>query len=218
MDKILVILPHPDDESFGVAGTILSYKEAGAHVTYLCMTLGEMGRNFGNPPIANRETLPQIRKKELEEACNVLKIDDLRLLGLRDKTIEFEDENKLAEKVKAIIEEVQPNLVITFYPGYAIHPDHDACGAVVVKAVSLLPKEKQPVVHCLAISRNSTADLGEPDVVHDVRRFEKEKLNALKAHKTQMQEVVAVTEQALKEGNEERRDWMYFERFWTYSI
>lgn len=45
---LLVVLPHPDDEAFGVAGTILSHKEAGHDVTYICLTLGEMGRNMGN--------------------------------------------------------------------------------------------------------------------------------------------------------------------------
>ena len=66
---VLIILPHPDDEAFGISGSISAYRKMDVPVTYACLTLGEMGRNLGNPPFANRETLPQIRKAELEKAC-----------------------------------------------------------------------------------------------------------------------------------------------------
>ncbi|WP_078556248.1 bacillithiol biosynthesis deacetylase BshB2 [Bacillus sp. FJAT-44921] len=218
MEKhVLVILPHPDDESFSSAGTILKHKQNGTPVTYVCMTLGEMGRNFGNPPIATRESLPSIRKKEMEEAAQILQIDDLRFLGLHDKTIEFEDFDKVASSIKEILVELKPSLVITFYPGYAIHPDHDACGEIVMKAVSLLPKKERPVVHAIAITNNSVADLGKPDIVYEISEFINQKLLALKAHTTQMQEVAAVAEQKLKEGLE-TEEWIRYERFWIYDV
>jgi len=100
---ILVVFPHPDDESFGVSGTLAMYAKKGTPITYACLTLGEMGRNMGKPPFANRETLPLIRKKELEDACKIIGIKDLRLLGFRDKTIEFEDEELLSDRIGAII-------------------------------------------------------------------------------------------------------------------
>ena len=46
---VLMIFPHPDDETFSSAGTIASYIENGVPVTYACLTLGQMGRNLGNP-------------------------------------------------------------------------------------------------------------------------------------------------------------------------
>lgn len=212
---ILVILPHPDDESFGFAGTILKHKKQGACVTYLCLTLGEMGRNMGNPPFANRETVPNIRKKELEEACRVLKIDELRMMGLRDKTIEFLNQEKLAQSLADVILDVNPSLILTFYPGYSIHPDHDACGAAVMRAVALLPKESRPEVHALAISPNSVEELGEPDIVYDISDYLEMKLDALRAHHSQMQEVVKATEHKLEQGLD---DWMKYEQFWIYEI
>ena len=96
---VLVVFPHPDDEAFGVSGTISSYRDMGVPVTYACLTLGEMGRNLGNPPFANRETLPQIRKEELKKACEAMGLDDLRMMGFRDKTVEFEDDEKMVKLV-----------------------------------------------------------------------------------------------------------------------
>ena len=70
-------------------------------VTYACLTLGEMGRNMGDPLFANRETLPLLRKQELIDACREMDVQDLRMLGYRDKTLEFEDEEKLADQIEA---------------------------------------------------------------------------------------------------------------------
>ena len=78
---VLVIFPHPDDESFSSAGTLARYIDNGVPVTYACLTLGQMGRNLGNPPFATRESLPDIREKELEAAMAAIGITDLRKIG-----------------------------------------------------------------------------------------------------------------------------------------
>ena len=186
MEKhVVVIYPHPDDESFGAAGTIFKFREQGVPVTYLCGTLGEMGRNMGSPIFANRETLPQIREKELEEAGKYLDID-VRLLGYRDKTIEYEDRHEVAVNLKGILEEIDPSLVITHYPDYAVHPDHDALGAAAIEAVRLMDADKRPTVWAQAITNNYTDDLGEPDIVHDIRDHFDKKMGAIAVHKSQV--------------------------------
>lgn len=134
-EHVLVMLPHPDDESFGVAGLIAQSRKRGIPVTYACGTLGEMGRNMGSPTYANRETLPELRKQELINACKEMDITDLRMLGLRDKTLEFEDDEYLADVMESIIDEVKPTLIVTFYPGHGVHPDHDATGEAVIRAL-----------------------------------------------------------------------------------
>ena len=45
--QVLVIFPHPDDETFSSAGTLARYIDNGVPVTYACLTLGQMGRNLG---------------------------------------------------------------------------------------------------------------------------------------------------------------------------
>ncbi|MED5072788.1 bacillithiol biosynthesis deacetylase BshB2 [Anoxybacillus geothermalis] len=208
---VLVVFPHPDDEAFGVSGTISQHVQSGTPVTYACLTLGEMGRNMGVPPFANRETLPLIRKQELEEACRVLGIRDLRLLGYRDKTVEFEDENELADRIAAIVAETNPSLVITFYPGYSVHPDHDACGAAVISALTRWPKEERPTVHCVAFAKNCEQDLGQPDVIRDVSPVIETKLAAIRAHRSQTE---GLMQAASKRGD--ALAWLKTERFWTY--
>ncbi|MGN7399267.1 bacillithiol biosynthesis deacetylase BshB2 [Cytobacillus praedii] len=215
---VLVVFPHPDDEAFGVSGTIASYTKSGIPVTYACLTLGEMGRNMGNPPFATRETLPQIRKKELQDAADVLGITDLRMLGYRDKTVEFEDKAVLAAHMGSIIEEVKPSLIITFYPGYAVHPDHDATGAAVIKAVKDMPENERPKVHCVAFSNNCEEEIGQADIVNNVSDVADLKLAAIKAHVSQTQLMAAEMEEQLKNQDPAVMARIHNERFWTYKF
>lgn len=221
MEKhVVVIYPHPDDESFGAGGTIAGFRKQGVPVTYLCGTLGDMGRNMGTPPFANRESLPDIRKEELTAACQALDLE-LRMLGYRDKTLEFEDRQQVATHLKSILEEIQPTLVITHYPEYAVHPDHNALGAAAVEAVGQMEESKRPVVWAQAISNHFQDDLGKPDVVNDVSSELDIKMDAILSHKSQAggvlgqfhdvsEDQTAAIEQAKKSlGKEKFFTWHY---------
>ncbi|MCM3116229.1 bacillithiol biosynthesis deacetylase BshB2 [Neobacillus sp. MER 74] len=216
--QVLVVFPHPDDEAFGVSGTIATHVQNGTPVTYACLTLGEMGRNMGNPLFTNRENLPKIRREELKEAARVLGIQDLRMLGFRDKTIEFEDEEKLANQMLALIEEVNPSLIITFYPGYSVHPDHDATGAAVVRAVEKMSPAARPTLHCVAFSNNCVDELGEPDILNDISPVAKTKMAAIQAHRSQTEQMFIGMEEKLKKQDPQVMKWINNERFWTYKF
>ena len=186
-ERVLVVFPHPDDEAFAVSGTLAKLIAEGAHVTYACLTLGEMGRNLGVPVIANRVTLPQIRKKELIASCQAIGIHDLRCLGYLDKTIEFEPHQKIDHDIKAIIDEVKPTLVITFLPGFSVHPDHNATGEAVIRVLSNVSPQDRPTVWCVAFAHNTYEVKGEPDIAVDISNYLTYKRNALGAHATQVQ-------------------------------
>jgi bacillithiol biosynthesis deacetylase BshB2 len=215
---VLVIFPHPDDEAFSVSGTLALHREAGTPVTYLCLTLGEMGRNLGNPPFATRESLPKIRKKELIDAANAIGIQDLRMLGLRDKTIEFEDDEKLTSLFTDAINELNPSLIITFYPGYSVHPDHEATARAVVRAVERMEEKERPKLHCVAFSNNCIDELGQPDIVHDITAVEEKKVATFTAHRSQTQAMVIDWKEKFENQDADFLDWIRKERLWTYKF
>ncbi len=156
-----------------MSGTLSKLISEGSHVTYVCLTLGEMGRNLGNPPFANRVTLPSAREKELRASCKVLGISDLRLMGFHDKTIEFEPYEYIDGKIKEVIDEVNPDVIFTFYPGYGVHPDHNACGASVIRIVRSMNAEDRPTVLCTAFP--TANDLGNPQVVNNISDYIEQK-------------------------------------------
>ncbi|MFS0888108.1 bacillithiol biosynthesis deacetylase BshB2 [Peribacillus frigoritolerans] len=215
---VLVIFPHPDDEAFSVSGTLALHREAGTPVTYLCLTLGEMGRNLGNPPFATRESLPKIRKKELIDAANAIGIQDLRMLGLRDKTIEFEDDEKLTSLFTDAINELNPSLIITFYPGYSVHPDHEATARAVVRAVERIEEKERPKLHCVAFSNNCIDELGQPDIVHDITAVEEKKVATFTAHRSQTEAMVIDWKEKFENQDADFLDWIRKERLWTYKF
>lgn len=216
---VLVVLAHPDDETYGCAGTIALHTRAGTPVTYVCATLGEMGRNMGRPIFATRESLPVLREKELREACRVMGIQDLRLLGYRDKTVEFVDPAELQARISTIITELQPSQVITFYPDHAVHPDHNAVGAATIAAIAALPPEERPEVHCKAFG--PTIDQLGPYEVVDVSSVLPVKLAAFQAHRSQTEVMFSRIEAEAAKDPERRRQLekeRSQERYWIYRF
>ncbi|KGX86196.1 bacillithiol biosynthesis deacetylase BshB2 [Pontibacillus litoralis] len=216
---VVIILPHPDDESFGCSGTTLKFREQGIPVTYLCGTLGEMGRNMGSPPFATRESLPEIRKQELLAACKVLDMD-VQMLGYRDKTLEFEDTQQVATHLKSILDELRPSLVITFYPGYAVHPDHDAMGAAAIEAVRMYPAEQRPELWAKAITHDRRDVLGEPDIMYDVEAYFEKKMKAIEAHRSQAEGMLSQFRESpqLKQLNQEAQKHLRYEEFYKWTF
>ncbi|GIN90781.1 bacillithiol biosynthesis deacetylase BshB2 [Siminovitchia terrae] len=215
--QVLVIFPHPDDEAFGVSGTIMKHINNGTPVTYACLTLGEMARNLGNPPFATRESLPKIRKAELEKAADIMGINDLRMMGYRDKTLEFENDEELANMVFKLMEELDPSLIISFYPGYSVHPDHEATARAVIRTVRRLPKDKRPKLHLVAFSNNHEAELGKADIIHDISDVWEKKVDILKAHISQTAWMMDEMLEGVAAANPGWTERMLRERFWTYD-
>lgn len=215
-EHVVVIYPHPDDEAFGASGTIAQFREKGIPVTYLCGTLGEMGRNMGNPTFATRESLREIRKQELIEACNVLDVE-LEMLGYRDKTLEFESREEVAEHLYSYLKKIKPSLVITHYPEHAVHPDHDALGAAAIRAVEMLPESDRPTVWAQAISNDSVEKLGEPDIQNDVTPLFKKKLAAIMAHKSQADGMLSTVKNDADDIEQAAKMWLGMESFYIWE-
>ena len=184
---VLVVLPHPDDETFSSGGTIAALSDAGVPVMYLCATYGDMGRRMGKPPAASRESLRDVRVGELRDACAILGAD-YRYLGLRDKCVEFEDPQQVAATIVDYIVALDPSTVISFVPGHGVHPDHDAIGQFTVLALRSMEPASRPRLLGVAVD-GSAIDL--PKVVSDIGGTARRKIEALRAHTSQTQSMFA---------------------------
>jgi LmbE family N-acetylglucosaminyl deacetylase len=144
---LLVLTAHPDDEGFGLAGTLARCAAEGWHITVVCATRGEVGE-IRDPTLATRETLPRVREQELRDACAVLGVHDVRLLGYRDSGMEGTPENAdpralinadpeaVIADYDRLLRELRPSVVVTWDPagGYG-HPDHRAVHRLATAAV-----------------------------------------------------------------------------------
>lgn len=146
---ILVIRPHPDDESSATGGMLAYYHAQGVPTGVVICTGGEEGEihDADLDAEADKPRLREIREHELRNACSILGVSELRLLGYRDSGMAGTPANAHpeafcgAEQTEAvgrlvrIIRELRPRVIVTEQSGggYA-HPDHVMCHVVSVAA------------------------------------------------------------------------------------
>jgi len=136
--SLLAVFAHPDDESFGIGGTLAKYAAEGVTVSLICATGGEEGE-INDPSLGTQEQIAEIRERELRCACDVLGITDLHLLGYRDSgmagTPANENPRSLVQaepyeavgKIVRLMRQIRPQVVVTFEEGGGYgHPDHKA--------------------------------------------------------------------------------------------
>ncbi|MGA2528177.1 MAG: mycothiol conjugate amidase Mca [Acidimicrobiales bacterium] len=137
---ILTVHAHPDDEASKGAGTIAKYHAAGVHTVLVTCTGGEEG-DILNPVMDTPEVradIGRIRRRELDQAVEIIGYDELVLLGYRDSGMAGTPANSdprafaahpLEETVERLVSEirrVRPQVIVTYgddhehYP----HPDH----------------------------------------------------------------------------------------------
>jgi LmbE family N-acetylglucosaminyl deacetylase len=136
---LMAVFAHPDDESFGIGGTLARYgADPDVRLVLVCATRGEAGE-ISNAELATPERLGAVRENELRCACQSLGIDDLFFLDYRDsgmagapenldpRALTMADFDEVVGKVVAHIRRERPDVVVTFDEngGYG-HPDHVA--------------------------------------------------------------------------------------------
>ena len=146
---MLVVRPHPDDESSATGGMLAYYSARGVRTGVVTCTGGEEGE-IHDPdldPVADFPRLREIRERELRNACEILGVSTLRLLGYRDSGMRDTPANQhpeafcqadLAEaagRLVRVIRELRPLVMVTEQEGGSYpHPDHVNCHRVSVEA------------------------------------------------------------------------------------
>jgi LmbE family N-acetylglucosaminyl deacetylase len=125
LGTVLGVWAHPDDEIFLTAGLMLLARRAGSRVVCVTATLGEHGTDRPDewPP----HRLGPLRALEHRAALQVLGVEAPVALGYVDGTCDQVDVGDAARRLAGIIDDVQPDTVVTFGPdGMTGHPDHIA--------------------------------------------------------------------------------------------
>jgi LmbE family N-acetylglucosaminyl deacetylase len=123
---LMAIFAHPDDEAFGVGGTLAKYAAEGRDVHLVTATRGEAGE-IQREGLATAANLPQVREHELRCACEVYGIHPPRFLDYVDGQLAIVHQGQAVGKVVRLIRELQPHVLITFGPhGIYGHYDHIA--------------------------------------------------------------------------------------------
>jgi len=90
---ILAVLAHPDDESFGIGGTLALYSRQGCDTYLICATRGEEG-SMAEEHLNGYKDKAELRTSELQKAARHLGLKEVFILGYRDSGMPGTDANK----------------------------------------------------------------------------------------------------------------------------
>lgn len=121
---LLAVFAHPDDEVFSTGGILRKYSNEGVRTALVCATRGEAGE-ISDPALATRETLGQVRERELRESCRILGVSDLIVLDYHDGMLAAAGEIDVIDCIVRQIRCLRPQVVVTFdAKGVYGHTDH----------------------------------------------------------------------------------------------
>ena len=210
--KLLVVVAHPDDETFGTGSVIARAAQEGIDVVVCCATRGELGEaRPGSVP--DGITLAEVRAAELHEAAAFLGAKRVRLLDFEDSGWDGECSpgslvgapfDDIVAAVRDVLADEHPDIVVTLDPGGGDgHRDHVRIGQATTVAFDDVAAEgsalyywclvRSVMAQWLAHNRGSVydelAEVGCPDdeitTIVDVADLLPRRLEAIAIHRSQ---------------------------------
>jgi len=190
-DRLLILAPHPDDESIATGGLIQVARDAGAATRVLVLTDGD-----NNPwpqrwiekrwhiDAAARSRWGARRREEARTAMHVLGLhaDDARFLGLPDLGLTdllMRNDQAVIDTLRATVDEFRPTILVA--PALSDrHPDHSA--AHILARLALRASAITPRLLTFAVHGGVAGDVVLP--LNSAQR--ETKANAIRAHASQV--------------------------------
>src|SRR3954469_14846226 len=194
VDRVLLVMAHPDDVDFGCAGTVALWTQAGIQVSYCIVTNGDAG---GFDPSVPRSEIAGIRQAEQRAAAKVVGVDNVVFLGYPDGRLTVSLD--LRRDIARVVRQVRPDRVVAQNPDRnyrrigVSHPDHMATGEATLCAV--YPDARNPFAFPELLDEGLEAwtarevwisGIEQPDRYVDITDVFDRKVAALREHVSQM--------------------------------
>jgi len=132
--RVLVLAPHPDDETIGCGGSLAIHTRAGDPVKVVFLTNGAAGDSSGG---FRRDQYVNIREQEAKNACGCLGVTDLEFWAYDDRSLA--GSRGALRRLIDLLEVFRPDIVYAPSP-LEFHPDHRAACMLLCDALhSYLP-------------------------------------------------------------------------------
>jgi LmbE family N-acetylglucosaminyl deacetylase len=185
LKRVLVISPHPDDESIGCGGTLRAHVLAGDRVEVVFLTSGEAG-GHGKPP----DETARIREAEARAAGNILGVRAIDFWRQPDSKLRVTA--ALIERLRAKLKHFRPHTIYVTHDREMLG-DHMAAARLVKQALANFSNgSERPEVLMFEV----WTPLQQMDHIVDISRHVRTKQRAIRAYQSQC-EVMSFDEAAL---------------------
>lgn len=169
---LLVIAPHPDDETIGVGGLIAAHRERGAAVHVIVMTDGSLGVPGEK---ASRDYCAR-REAETLAASKALGGFELRFLGFPDGGLA--SASGVDEALISLFQLIRP-ATIAFPSPLEVHPDHRAASLATLRVTSTLEGRARLLAYEIGAMMPA-------NVLLDITPWQTQKQTAIAAYASQL--------------------------------
>lgn len=174
--KVLVIAPHPDDETIGAGGTIARHVAQGDEI-YLCLI------TLGYTPTEEAQV---IARRQIDAARRVLGIQEVFSYGFPPLGLNTVPHIDLCTALQKVVDQVRPEIVYTS-PVNDVNQDHRVVHRCSLVATRALPG--CPVRRVLSYELATTTRFGAgfaPNTFIDISPYLGKKLEAMKCYETEL--------------------------------
>lgn len=184
MKKILVIAPHPDDETLGCGGTILKHKTAGDAVHWLILTSIQEQYSFAADVV-------ETRQQEIKTVSSMYGFDDIYDLDFPTMKLDEIPFSELIGSISGVVGKVEPDIVYLPFKS-DVHTDHQAAFKAAYSCTKSFryPSIKK-IVMMETLSETEFApstkeDSFVPNMFVDITGFIDSKIEIMKHYKTEI--------------------------------
>ena len=125
--RLLALIPHPDDESYAMAGLLARSAARGVDVHLVSATRGELGRDHTSADPPPPGTVADTRSAELAESCALLGLLPPDYLDWPDGALREMAAGEAVADIVELVRRIDPDLVVSLdRDGSYGHADHVA--------------------------------------------------------------------------------------------
>ena len=181
--RILVIAPHPDDETLGAGGSIAKFSSRGDHV-FVLVASGHL------PPLYTRDQY-ETTVHEAQAAFGILGVAASRFLEIPATMVADEPHHSLNKKIFDVVAELEPHIVLCPFPDR--HVDHGAVFESVM--VATRPVGVGAAIELIAAYETLSETHWNaphiepnfvPNLIVDISEYEDRKAKAIACYKSQV--------------------------------
>lgn len=187
--KVLIIMAHPDDEVFGMGGTLLRHKSAGDEIFIHILTDGHSSRIKEVIDDKYKDKSVKERIKNAEKVFNALKVKDFLIDYYDDQKLDAYPLLQITQSIEAFSNKINPDIVYTHFKD-DVNEDHRITFRAVLNAFR--PAQKKMPTKIISVNIPSSTEWGysafQPNYFVDISNFLEKKIKLISLYKAEVKQ------------------------------